>query len=265
MKFERIDGPCRAGIATTEVLGILVSICLGIAVGVAYKVIPSDTPASPPPTVAVEAPATPPAAPAVDTSAVVADEIRQLKQELLAELREKVPAPQQAPSAAPQQIRSNSSAEMNAAAERELFEKGQRTLAYWTQLNDIMAREEQMRNVPLGGLTAANARDFLHRRGQAGKFAADAIHALPGRGVDAEVIGIAADIATWYDRGTENNGMASFLLSKADSSARQGQSGQQWEESEKQHHASVDDINRRGDEVRRRMIEKYGLPFPDLR
>jgi hypothetical protein len=54
-------------------------------------------------------------------------------------------------------------------------------------------------------------------------------------------------------------------LNKADASSRRGQPGQAWSDSEKQHHASVDEINRRGDDLRQRLIQKYGLAFPDLR
>jgi hypothetical protein len=181
----------------------------------------------------------------------MAAQMRELKTELLAELRQQMENSQPSPS-----VPDSTAADL---------EMGPRTLTYWNQLNDIMLREEQMRSVPLGGLTATNARDFLRRRGEAGQFAAEAIRQLPGAGVDPDVLAIAVDIAAWYERGNQLNSMGSFLMNKADTTARQGQPGQQWQDGEKAHHASVEEINRRGDVVRRRMVEKYGLAFPDLR
>ena len=58
--------------------------------------------------------------------------------------------------------------------------------------------------------------------------------------------------------------MGSFLLNDADEDTRRGHAGTSWGESEKQHHKSVDSLNRRGDELRDQMIERYGIEFPDL-
>ena len=142
---------------------------------------------------------------------------------------------------------------------------GRRTLQYWKQLNEIMATEEQQRKPPSTGITVANAADFLSRRGQAGQFAAKAIRQLNPENVDAEVVSQAMDIASWYEAGNRLNDTAQSLFHHAGSDERRGQPGQQWGDGEKAHGQSVNELNRRGDALRRRMIQKYGLPFPDLR
>lgn len=269
-QYEK-SGRWASGMSTTEVVGVLVALTLGVAAGFALRILPAgssdDAPpvAEAPPVQSQSVPAPHTDAAPVDASELIAEEMQQFKQELLSELREQVANSEATRPAAPRQQTYSPAAAHSESARRLHAQRGQRTLDYWNQLNDVMLREEQMRSVPLGGLTASNARDFLRRRGKAGKFAADEIRKLSTEGVDVEVIGIAADIAAWYDHGNQLNGTASFLMNQADASERRGQPGQQWQDGEKQHSASVADINRRGDEIRRRMIEKYGLPFPDMR
>jgi hypothetical protein len=128
-----------------------------------------------------------------------------------------------------------------------------------------MLEEEQMRAVPAGGLTAANVAEFLTGRGKSGEYAAQAIRELSTGGVDADVVALAGDIAAWYEKGTKLNDMASHLLHEADETSRRGTPGKKWSTAEKEHHQSVSALNRRGDQLRTRLTEKYGLAFPDLR
>ena len=110
-----------------------------------------------------------------------------------------------------------------APTQRQLV--GRRTLAYWGALNEIMATEEATRQAPPGGLTQANVADFLSRRGQAGKFAARAFRKLNPTGVDPEVVRHGSDLAAWYEKGTQLNNTAGFLLHQADGATRRGSAG----------------------------------------
>ena len=150
-----------------------------------------------------------------------------------------------------------------ALTQRQLM--GRRTLAYWRALNEIMATEEATRQAPSGGLTQANVADFLSRRGQAGKFAARAFRKLNPTEVDPEVVRHVSDLAAWYEKGTQLNQTADFLLHQADGATRRGSAGSDWGNAEKQHNQAVNGLNRRGDLLRQKMIEKYGLAFPDLK
>ena len=261
----------RRGMTSIEVFCVVLAVGLGILVGFAFlnpELFPQlSRGESQVETDATFADGAVSSSPEAATD-LVAAEIRQLKQELLAELRDQVatddssdlqPANNHVGRAEPQR-----SATPTQAASTDHQEMGRRTLEYWNQLNEIMLREEQMRKAPLGGLTAQNVRDFLGRRGKAGRFAAE-MRKLSTDGVDPEVVGQASQIIAWYERGTQVNDTANFLVTKADGSARRGAAGQQWKQAEQDHNASVDDINRRGDEIRQRMIQKYGLAFPDLR
>ncbi|MBN1854782.1 MAG: hypothetical protein JW829_18765 [Pirellulales bacterium] len=142
---------------------------------------------------------------------------------------------------------------------------GSRTLAYWNKLNGIMAKEEQMRSVPSGGLTSANASAFLVSRGKAAQYAANAIRRLPTSGVDPDVCRQAQTIAQWYSQGAELSHRAIQLLESGSRSLRQGAEGKKWKADEHQHLDELNLINHRSDILRGQMSDRYGLPFPDLR
>jgi len=128
-----------------------------------------------------------------------------------------------------------------------------------------MEQEEEMRSLTGGSLTRSNAGGFIRRRGEAARFAADAIRKLPTKAVDREAVQLARDIADWYEQGAEINDQAEFLYHRGSVAQRKGSLGQSWAAAEKQHNAAVDALNRRGDALRDKLSRKYGLEFADLR
>lgn len=140
---------------------------------------------------------------------------------------------------------------------------GTRTLAYWNELNAIMAKEAAMRAAP-PQITAENALAFVGGRTRAFQFAGPAIRELNAHGVDPQVTAIARDIAEWYEAGLAIGQEAESLLGTADVATRQGSRGVTWRSREEQHRQRCLEINRRGEQVRRAMSQKYGLDFPKL-
>jgi hypothetical protein len=140
---------------------------------------------------------------------------------------------------------------------------GQRTLAYWNQLNGIMAREAAMRAAP-PQLTAGNAMSFVSSQSSAFEFAGSAIRQLNTKGIDPQAAGIGREIAAWYEKGVANSRQAESLLGSDDVAARQGAAGQGWSSAEKQHREECLAINRRGEQLRQELTRKYGLEFPAL-
>ena len=254
----------RRGMTTSESVAAFVAVVAGVGIGLAVlrpdlvQSIIDDANPSQASDHSVVATADEPAGTAATEDPVLA-ELRRLREEVRT-LRESPPAVDNIEG----RTLGGGAARTAKSAQRGQTPMGRRTLAYWNRLNEIMAREEEMRSVPSGGLTAANAGDFLRRRGAASSYARDAIRDLPTAGVDPEVVRHAGDIAAWYARGNELNSTGSFLLNDADDATRKGEAGTAWGESEKHHHKSVGDLNRRGDELREELTQRYGIEFPDL-
>ena len=140
---------------------------------------------------------------------------------------------------------------------------GNRTLAYWNALNDIIAKEGEMRAPPTS-ISAANAGTFLTSRTSAAKYAAKGITALDARGVDPELLSHAGDLAGWYRDETKLSERGSFLLEKADVKTRKGTGGNQWKSDEEQHRQKCDELNQRGKLLQEKFAKKYRLEFPPL-
>ena len=141
---------------------------------------------------------------------------------------------------------------------------GKNTLAYWNQLNSIIEQEAAMRRPPEGGLSAANVADFLQRRGDAGKFAADSIRGLNNRGVDSALIVFGGKLAKWYENSVDAAQSGGSLLG-ADPNSRRGKPGQTYKKSEHQLQSDVKAINKDGQQLRSKLSRKYDLVFPPLK
>ncbi|MEX0727922.1 MAG: hypothetical protein WEB58_22310 [Planctomycetaceae bacterium] len=142
---------------------------------------------------------------------------------------------------------------------------GEATLAYWNEMNSIIAEEEQIRAVPFGGLNKFNAQNFLSRRVQSGEFAANALSQLGRAEVDPEAIALAKSLGDWYLRGSKIAQSGETLLVKGNANSRNGAQGNQYKSSELDHSKAVEDINRKGSELQQKLSKKYGLEFPPLK
>lgn len=142
-------------------------------------------------------------------------------------------------------------------------DEGQATLAYWNRVNDIIAREAEMRTAP-SDITAANAEGFVAARLRAFRYAATALGGLKARNVDPEVASHVQHLIVWYEEGAELNQHATHLLNDASDEERKGSEGRSWQDAEKDHYESVQRLNQRGQALRKRMTQRYGIDFPAL-
>jgi len=157
----------------------------------------------------------------------------------------------------------------NKQAKRKTVTKGDSadgaaTLAYWNGLNAIMSQEVGMRRTP-GKVTSDNANDFVDSLASANTFAAKSIRELDTQHVDADALHLGQEIADWYEEGASLNGEATFLLNEADPNTRRGAQGKSWEKSEHAHQKRCEEINRHGAALRKKLSQKYGLDFPELK
>lgn len=186
-----------------------------------------------------------------------AKELRALREEL-ADLR----SDKERPAPSHQPVRSAPAAERHAPAGHE-DTQGPATLAYWNQLNSVMAREAAMRAAP-PKLTADNAQSFVSGETDAYTYAGGAIRTLDAANVDPQALALAQEIAAWYDQGVVNSRQAGSLLQSNDVAARQGQAGKSWKSSAEEHRKQCLEINKRGERLRGELGRKYGLKFPKL-
>jgi hypothetical protein len=182
--------------------------------------------------------------------------------------------PEARPQAEPSRAAPQPTAEAEAQPARELpplplpppqASRGERTLAYWNKMNDVIAQEEAKRAVPAGGVTTASAAEFLNRRIGAAKYAVGALKELDTKDVDPLATDFVETLGAWYGEGVAINEEGKRLLEQESAEARRGAAGLRWQTSYKHHEQGVQQINAAGARVRDMLEKKYGLAFPPLR
>ncbi|QDU35909.1 hypothetical protein Mal4_01910 [Maioricimonas rarisocia] len=141
---------------------------------------------------------------------------------------------------------------------------GRATLDYWNRMNQIIAREAEMRRAPSGGVKASNAGSFLDRRIAAGEYASSELSRLGTQGVDPEVVALARAVAGWYGEGVSICETGKELFSGGNSGPHMRAAATQYQNAEKSHAAAVSDINAQGERTRETMTRRYRLTFPPL-
>jgi len=141
---------------------------------------------------------------------------------------------------------------------------GERTLAFWNEMNNIIDREAQMRTVPAGGVNDNNASRFIDARVAAGEYAVQAFAALESKSVDRDVVALSKQLGDWYAKGVAICKTGQEVLG-SDAATRRGQAGLSWKAGEFTHAAAVNALNKQGATVRAAMTKKHGIAFPPLK
>jgi hypothetical protein len=139
-----------------------------------------------------------------------------------------------------------------------------RSLAYWTRLNDIVRDESALQGDSESAATQNNATQVASLKSRVCRFASSAIHAIPTEGVDSTATEFGKQLAAWYDHGAELCDQAVRIW---ESPAR-GHNGQPlseaWDESKAQHRNEQRLLNERGLIVRDSLVRRFGDDFPAL-
>ena len=88
----------------------------------------------------------------------------------------------------------------NAAAPAPTKEK---TIAYWTRLNEIALGEADLQEEAEAAVNTDNAAKVFAIKGRISRFAAKAVEAVPTTGVDQTAVRFGRQLGLWYDHGGE--------------------------------------------------------------
>lgn len=109
------------------------------------------------------------------------------------------------------------------------------THAYWTELLEIIAEEEESRRACIGDACNLQLFDYLSSRRAAHAKAAEAITELSTDGVDAHVTTYSSKILSWHQEGESLFGRAISLLTDAPTAQLTGPFAQSWQSAATQH------------------------------
>jgi hypothetical protein len=109
------------------------------------------------------------------------------------------------------------------------------TRAYWDALNECVRVEAELRQTREPAVGGAELHEYLARRSEGHRAAAETIDQLNLRGVDAHVAGYAESIQSWHEEGASLFTEAQELLTDAPTAQLSGPFVQGWQSAATQH------------------------------
>lgn len=103
------------------------------------------------------------------------------------------------------EVGSPSDSAPNAATDADALDEPKRaaTLAYWAQLQSVVGNQAGLQLDAEQAATDVSATKLAAIKARIGRYAADAIRALPKKDVDESAVEAAKELANWYEQGAD--------------------------------------------------------------
>jgi hypothetical protein len=138
----------------------------------------------------------------------------------------------------------------------------ERTLAYWTRLNEIALGEAALQADAESAVDELNASKVFAIKGRIGRFAAKAVEAIPDSQVDPSVIQFGHQLRQWYEHGGELYDQAVQIWESATNSLGREQLNEDWKRAELQHKNEARLLRDKADGVRIAVSRRFGVEVP---
>jgi hypothetical protein len=139
-----------------------------------------------------------------------------------------------------------------------------KTLTYWTRLNEIALAEATLQADAESAADGANAARVFAIKGRISRFAAKSVEALPNDGVDAAVVQFGAQLGEWFERGGELYERAVRIWESPTASEGREQLNQEWRRAEVQHRNEARLLHDKGVSVRSAISREFRVDFPEF-
>jgi hypothetical protein len=150
------------------------------------------------------------------------------------------------------------------SAAMELPPTKEKTLAYWTRLNEIAMGEAALQRDAESTFNADNAAKVFAIKGRISRFSAKSVQAVPIQGVDESVIRFGRQLGLWYDRAGELYEKAVRIWETPIGQQARTQLNDEWKRSDEQHRNEARLVFEKSAAVRRSMSRIYGTEFPEF-
>ena len=140
----------------------------------------------------------------------------------------------------------------------------ERTLAYWSRLNEIVLGETDLQQDAESAFSAANAAKVFAIKGRISRFASTAVEAVPTEGVDEQAIKFGRRLKLWYERGDELYERAVRIWETPMGEQARTKLNDEWKQADKQHRNEAELITQKAAAVRGSVSRIYGVEFPEF-
>ncbi|HEX3601673.1 MAG TPA: hypothetical protein VHU84_16085 [Lacipirellulaceae bacterium] len=139
-----------------------------------------------------------------------------------------------------------------------------RTLAYWTRLNEIALGEADLQKDAESAFNASNAAKVFAIKGRISRFAAKAVEAVPTQEIDEAALKFGRQLQLWYEGGGELYERAVRIWETPMGQQARAKLNDEWKQADLQHHNEAKLVNDKAIAVRSTIGRIYGVDFPEF-
>ena len=140
----------------------------------------------------------------------------------------------------------------------------ERTLAYWSRLNEIALGEAELQQDAETASNAENAAKVFAIKGRISRFAAKAVEAVPTTSVDEAAVRFGRQLGLWYDHGGELYENAVRIWESPIGPQARTQLNDEWKQADQHHHNEARLLKEKAATVRASVSRQYGEELPEF-
>jgi hypothetical protein len=140
----------------------------------------------------------------------------------------------------------------------------ERTLAYWTRLNEIALGEAALQQDAEQTFSEANAAKVFAIKGRISRFSAKAVEAIPTAAVDEAAVRFGRELGLWYDHGGELYEKAVRIWETPTAPHARTELNTEWKLAEQHHKNEARLLHKKASAVRGSVSRIYGTEFPEF-
>ena len=140
----------------------------------------------------------------------------------------------------------------------------ERTLAYWTRLNEIALGEADLQQDAESAFNAENAAKVFAIKGRICRFAAKAVEAVPTEAVDETAVRFGRQLGLWYDRGGEFYEQAVRIWETPIGPQARTQLNEEWKQADQHHRNEARLVKEKAAAARARSAAFMAIEFPEF-
>lgn len=140
----------------------------------------------------------------------------------------------------------------------------ERTLAYWTRLNEIALGEADLQQEAETAFSTQNAAKVFAIKGRICRFAAKAVEAVPTQSVDEEALRFGRQLGLWYTRGSELYERAVRIWETSTGPDARKQLTDEWHQADEQHRNEAKLVTQKAIAVHGMISRIYESNFPEF-
>jgi hypothetical protein len=140
----------------------------------------------------------------------------------------------------------------------------QRTRDYWQRLSEIAQNEAVLQGDAETAFDEHNAAKVFAIKGRIGRFAANAVEAVPRDGVDPILVQFGEQLGAWYQEAAELYERAVHIWESPATNQARNQLNRDWRAAELHHRNEARLLNERAAAVRASLSRRYGVELPEF-